>query len=89
MDYFGPLGVKLSKRTRSNQATAKKYGILFTCLTTPAVHLEIAGDMSIDSFILALRRFICRRCPIDIIRSNNGTDFIGIGRELRNALKVL
>ena len=54
VDYFGPPVVKFSKRTRSNQAIAKRYGVLFTCLTTAAVHLEIAGDMSTDSFILAL-----------------------------------
>ena len=29
VDYFGSLLVKLSKRTRSNQATAKRYEVLF------------------------------------------------------------
>ena len=58
VDYFGPLVVKLSKRTQSNQATVKRYGVLFTCLTTRTVHLEIAGDISTDSFILVLRQFI-------------------------------
>ena len=81
--------VKLSKRTRSNQTTAKRYGVLFTCLTTRAVHLEIAGDMSTDSFNLALRRFVSRRGPIDIICSDNGTNLIGAERELRNVLKEL
>ena len=81
--------MKLSKRTRSNQAAAKRYGVLFTCLTARAVHLEIAGDMSTDSFIFALRRFVSRRGPIDIIRSDNGTNFIGAERELRNTLKEL
>ena len=58
VDYFGPLVVKLSKRTQSNQATVKRYGVLFTGLTTRTVHLEIAGDISTDSFILVLRQFI-------------------------------
>ena len=89
VDYFGQLIVKLSKRTRSNQATAKRYGVLFTCLATRAVHLEIAGDMSTDSFIIALRQFVSRWGSIDIIRSDNGTNFIGAERELRNALKEL
>ena len=88
VDYFA-LVVKLSKRTRSNQATAKRYGVLFTCLTNRAVHLEIAGDMSADSFSLALRRFVSRQGPIDIIRSDNDTNFIGPKREWRNALKEL
>ena len=45
--------------------------------------------MSTDSFIFALRRFVSRRGPIDIIRSDNGTNFTGAERELRNALKEL
>ena len=59
--YLGPYHIKLSKRTRSHQATAKRYVALFTCLTTRAVHLEIAGDLSTDAFVLALRRLISRR----------------------------
>ena len=45
--------------------------------------------MSTDSFIFALRRFVSRRGPIDIIRSDNGTSFIGVERELKNALEEL
>ena len=89
VDYFEQLMVKLAKRTRSNQAFAKRYGVLFTCLITWAVHLEITGDMSPDSFILALRRFISRQGPIDIIISDNGTNFVDAERELRNGLKEL
>ena len=54
VDYFGPLVVKLAKSTQSNQATPTRYKVLFMYLTTWTVPLEIAGDMSIDSFILAL-----------------------------------
>ena len=57
VDNFGPIVVRLSKHTRSNQATAKRYGVFFTCLATRAVHLEIVDAMSTDSFILTLRRF--------------------------------
>ena len=48
VDYFGPLMVKLSKRTSNNQATVKRCKVLFTYLTTHAVHLEI-GDDSFNS----------------------------------------
>ena len=61
VDYLGSYHIKLSKRSRSNQATAKKYVTLFTCLTTRTVHLEIAGDLSTDAFVLALRRLISSR----------------------------
>ena len=45
VDYFGPLTVKLNKRTRSTSGKAKRYGTLFTGMTTRAVHLELPGDM--------------------------------------------
>ena len=39
--------------------------------------------MDTDSFILALRRFICRRGQVKEIRSDNGTNFTGAEKELR------
>ena len=87
VDYLGPHHIKLFKRTRSKQATAKRYVALFTCLTTRAVHLEIAGDLSTDAFILALSRFISRRGKVNIIRSDNGTNFVGASKELKQAIK--
>ena len=40
---------------------SKRYGTIFTCLASRALHIELTGDLSIDSFILALRRFTDRR----------------------------
>ena len=77
VDYFGPLTIKLNKRTRSTARAAKRYGALFTCMTTRAVRLELAGVMSTDSFILVLRRFKARRGRPKSIRSDNGSSFIG------------
>ena len=61
IEYFGPLTIKRSKQKRKAFSTAKRYGAVFTCLTTRAVHLEPIGNLSTDSFILGLRRFISRR----------------------------
>ena len=83
IDYFGPLLVKFNKKTRSNQAVAKWYGAIFTCLSSCALHIKLAGDLSTDSFILALRRFISRRDYPKSIPSDNGTNFVGAQRELR------
>ena len=60
-----------------------------TCLSTRAVHLDLAGDMSTDSFILALRRFTARRGNPKSINSDNGTNFVGAERELGDAIKSL
>ena len=81
--------VKLSKQTRKTCATAKRYGTVFTCLTTGAVHLKIIGNLSTDNFVLGLRRFILQKgYPVEII-SNNGTNFIGGERELQQAISEL
>ena len=87
VDYFGPLLIKRGKRTRSNCGTAERYGALFTYLTTRAVHVELAGDLSTDSFILALRRFISRRGHPKTIISDNGSNFVGAEREITKCLK--
>ena len=36
IDYFGPMIGKLNKGTRTSQATANRYGAIFSCLTTKA-----------------------------------------------------
>ena len=74
---------------RLNLASAKRYGVLFICLTTRAVHLELAYDMSTDRFLLALRRLISRRGFVKILRSGIGSNFISAEKELKEALKQL
>ena len=73
IDLFGPMLVKRTKGTRSNAAIVKHYGIIFTCMTVRATHLELTDDLSTDSFIMALRRFKSRRGQhVQVIRSDNG-----------------
>ena len=80
IDYFGPFEVK---RGRS---MIKRYGVIFTCSTSRAIHLEVAQSLTTDSCINAIRRFIARRGPVECIRSDNGTNLVGAERELRESI---
>ena len=68
---------------------AHHHGVLFTCMASRAVHIEVAASLETDSFVNALRRFLSRRGPIRQLRSDQGTNFVGAKRELKEALKEL
>ena len=55
VDYFGPIYVK------SGRKMEKRYSILFTCMTTRAVHIEIAHSLETDAYIMAMQRMVPRR----------------------------
>ncbi|XP_070535105.1 uncharacterized protein [Ptychodera flava] len=81
VDYFGPLEVKRGR------VTEKRYGAIFTCMATRAVHLEVACSLDTDSCINAIRRFIARRGQVKSIRSDNGTNFIAADKELKESIR--
>ena len=81
VDYAGPFV------TKSGRRCAKRYICLFTCLATRAVHLECAHALDVDSFMLALSRFINRRRTLEEILSDNGSNFVGAERVLRVLLR--
>lgn len=88
VDTFGPWSV-VTRRTRGGAANSKRWGILFTCMTTRAVHIEVVEDMSSSSFINAFKRFVSIRGPVKQIRSDRGTNFIGAVDDLKiNAVNV-
>jgi len=83
VDCFGPILVK------QGRSQLKRYGCLFTCLNTRAVHIELLTSMDTDSFINGLRRFVSRRGKPELIRSDRGTNFVGAQRELKEAYMEL
>ena len=83
MDCFGPYTIKIGRRNE------KRWGIVFKCLTTHAVHLDLLASMDTDVFLMALRRFItCRGKPHGLL-SDQGTNFRGSSSELQEAFKAL
>lgn len=82
VDCFGPFLIKQG-RTRT-----KRWGCLFTCLVSRAIHLELLAALDGDSFINAVTRFAARRGPPRRVRSDNGTNITGANRELREAVQA-
>ena len=83
VDYFGPFYIKEKRKE------LKRYGCLFTCLTSRAFHIEVSNTLETDSFIMALHRFINIRGNILQLRSDWGTNFVGAERERRDAIKEM
>jgi len=81
VDYFGPIMVS------QGRSQVKRYGCIFTCLTIRSVHIEISHNLTTDSFLNALRRFIARRGKPEHIVSDNGTNLVGASKVLRTALR--
>ncbi|XP_062714411.1 uncharacterized protein LOC134291109 [Aedes albopictus] len=83
LDYFGPLTVRVGL------AKAKRWVALFTCLTTRAIHLEVAASLTTDSCKQAIRRFIARRGAPQEIYSDQGTNFQGVRSEMDKEMRSI
>jgi len=80
MDHFGPF--EINKRQ-------KKWGLIFTCLTTRAVHLEDVDGPGAEPFCHALDRFIQRRMTTpDVLRSDCGSSFLNLAAQQNKTIEV-
>ncbi len=65
----------------------KRWGIIWKCLTTICIYLDIISSIDFDSFLMAFRMFVaCRGTPFKLW-SDQGTNFKGGERELHEAFK--
>ncbi|XP_070547952.1 uncharacterized protein [Ptychodera flava] len=83
VDLFGPFLVK------EKRSLLKRYGVLFVCMASNAIHLETANSLETDSFICALRRFLSIRGPTRQLRADCGTNIVGANNEMTKALKEM
>ena len=70
VDLFGPYEVKGSVNKRIRK---KVYGVLFSCLVTRAVYIDVASDYSTNAFLMVLRRLVSLRGYPRHIFSDNGS----------------
>ena len=83
INYFGPLYVTVGRRK------GKRWGVIFTCLTVRAVHVEIAYSLDTSSCIMCIQNFISRRGTPREIYSDNGTNFKAASKVMETESKNL
>lgn len=59
LNFAGPLYTRPDRN--QEKENAKCYVCLFTCASSRAVHLELLRSLTVESFLLAFRRFASRR----------------------------
>jgi len=85
VDFGGPyLTVQGRGRTR-----AKRYLCLFLCLQTHCCHLEMATSLDTGAFLNAFVRMAARRGWPTKMLSDNGTNFVGAEKEIRDLVSQL
>jgi len=81
VDCLGPFLI------RRGRTEVKRYGVLYTCLVVRALHIEVAHNLDTDSFLNSFRRFVARRGSPELIRSDNGGNFVSGEGELNRSIK--
>ena len=76
VDCFGPFFVSVKR------STEKRWGFLFICLTTQAVHFEVVPSMDSSSCVMGIERFGARRVILSVIWADNGTNYVASEKEL-------
>jgi hypothetical protein len=87
VDYAGPVYIKYGHVRKPT--VIKAYVCIFVSLSIKAVHLELVSDLTSEAFIATLRRFTSRRGKPSVIWSDNGTNFVGASRELKELADFL
>ena len=80
VDYFGPITTKAGYRGDRRE---KSYGVVFTCLQTRAVRLEISQSLSTHDFPKVFSRFVARRPKPKRMLLDQGINFVGVERDMR------
>lgn len=86
VDLFGPYLVRDDVKRR---VSMKVWGVVFCCMVSRALHVELASSMSKESFLLAYQRFVAIRGHPLKVWSDPGTNFIGARSVLKDLYAFL
>ncbi|XP_063603426.1 uncharacterized protein LOC134779294 [Penaeus indicus] len=81
VDLFGPLTIRDSVKKRTH---GKAFGIIFNCLVTRAVYLDLAMGYSTDDFLTTFQRFIAIRGAPKFMYSDRGTQLISASKKIES-----
>ena len=86
IDLFGPFTTRgeVNKRSRG-----KAYGIIFNCMVSRGVHIDLATNYSTEGFLLPFRRFVSIRGYPKEVYSDNGTQLSAASKELQKIIFTL
>ena len=84
-DPFAVTGVDFTGAlyARTSEGECKVYICLFTCAVSRAIHLKIVSDLSVESFLLAFRRFVGRQSTPKLLISDNGSTYLAAAEDLK------
>lgn len=81
VEYCGPVFVR--NRVRRNSKQYRAYVAIFVCIAVKAIHIELVEDMTTEASISTLKKFVAKRGRLSDIHSDNGCNFMGEKRELK------
>jgi len=87
-DVFGPW-TEQTRKMRGGAANAKRWGLVFTCLSIRAIHIEVLEAVDASAFICVLGRFFALHGHAKLFRFDRGTNFIGANTELQEGASEL
>ncbi|KAH9402088.1 hypothetical protein TYRP_016662 [Tyrophagus putrescentiae] len=82
IDIFGPLKVAMN-------TAGKRYGVIFSCATTRAVHLELIHNQTAAEVFRAMTNFISRRGIPHLIYTDNGTNLMAVKKQFVRLLQQI
>ena len=82
IDVLGPFPVR-----HGGRGTTKRWVLLSTCMSTRAISLLSLKDMTTPTLINALIKLHNQFPGIEVIHSDNGSNFKGASREIKEAVK--
>ena len=86
IDLFGPIEHVDMVRKRMKE---KCWGVIFTCMVSRAVHLDLTQGYDTDALLQAIRRFMSLRgCPKELL-SDHGSQMIACHKEVAVMLELV